>query len=65
MASAELSRRVEKVVGYPPLSEMGADSGAGSTGRCSTPRASRTPGRWQAAVVAAEENRPKLRVVRD
>jgi hypothetical protein len=24
MASADLSRRVEKVVGYPPLSEMGA-----------------------------------------
>ena len=23
MPSAELSRRVEKVVGYPPLSEMG------------------------------------------
>ncbi|HEX5895519.1 MAG TPA: hypothetical protein VFY47_04260 [Thermoleophilaceae bacterium] len=23
MASAELSRRVEKVVGYPPLSELG------------------------------------------
>ena len=23
MASAELSRRVEKIVGYPPLSEMG------------------------------------------
>ena len=23
MASVELSRRVEKVVGYPPLSEMG------------------------------------------
>ena len=23
MASAELSRRVEKVVGYPPLYEMG------------------------------------------
>jgi hypothetical protein len=23
MASAELSRRVEKFVGYPPLSEMG------------------------------------------
>ena len=22
MASAELSRRVEKIVGYPPLSEM-------------------------------------------
>jgi len=25
MASAELSRRVEKVVGYPPLSELGTD----------------------------------------
>ena len=23
MASAELSRRVEKIVGYPPLSELG------------------------------------------
>jgi hypothetical protein len=23
MASADLSRRVEKVVGYPPLAEMG------------------------------------------
>jgi hypothetical protein len=23
MASAELSRRVQKVVGYPPLSELG------------------------------------------
>jgi hypothetical protein len=25
VASPELSRRVEKVVGFPPLSEMGAD----------------------------------------
>ena len=25
MASAELSRRVERVVGYPPLSDMAAD----------------------------------------
>jgi hypothetical protein len=25
MANAELSRRVEKVVGYPPLIEMGED----------------------------------------
>jgi hypothetical protein len=25
MASTELSRRVEKLVGYPPLSEMGDD----------------------------------------
>jgi hypothetical protein len=25
MANAELSRRVEKVVGYPPLVDLGAD----------------------------------------
>jgi hypothetical protein len=56
--------RVEKVVGYPPLSEMGdlkrrefhealldADS------------IEDLPGKWQAAIVAAEQNRPELRVV--
>ncbi len=65
MASAELSRRVEKVVGYPPLLEMGdyqrrefhealleADSFED------------LPGKWQAAIVKAEQNRPKLRLVR-
>jgi hypothetical protein len=59
MASAELSRRVEKVVGYPPLSELGdlqrrefheALLEAGSF--------EDLPGRWQAAIVAAEQNRP-------
>jgi hypothetical protein len=61
MASAELSRRVEKVVGYPPLSEMGdlqrrefhealldADSFEDLPGKC------------QAAILEAEQNRPKL-----
>ena len=58
MASAELSRRVEKVVGYPPLSDMGElqrrefheallDAGSFED----------LPGRWQAAIVAAEQNR--------
>ena len=62
--SADLSRRVEKVVSYPPLCDMGADQRpefhealleAGSFGDL--------PGKWQAAIVEAEQNRPKLRVV--
>ena len=64
MASAELSRRVEKAVGYPPLSEMSerqrqefheALLEADSIGDL--------PGKWQAAILEAEQNRPKLRVV--
>jgi hypothetical protein len=66
MASVALSRRVERVVGYPPLSEMG---------RLTAPRVPRVaarrrqlralPGRWQAAIITAERNRPKLRLVSD
>jgi hypothetical protein len=64
MASAELSRRVEKVVRYPPLSELDdvqrrefheALLEAGSFEDLS--------GKWQAAVLKAEENRLRLRVV--
>jgi hypothetical protein len=33
MASAELSRRVERVVGYPPLSEMSERNVVSSTRR--------------------------------
>ena len=64
MASAELSRLVGKVVGYPPLSEMsdlqrrefheallGADS------------LEDLPGKWQAAILKAEQNMPNLRIV--
>jgi hypothetical protein len=62
--SAALSERVGKVVGYPPLSEMGdlqrrefreALLEAGSF--------EDLPGKWQAAIMEAEQNRPKLRVV--
>jgi hypothetical protein len=66
MASAVLSRRVERVVTYPPLSEMGdrqrrefheplldADSFEDLSGK------------WQAAILNAEHNRPKLRLVSD
>ena len=64
MPSAELSRRVEKVVGYPPLSEVGdlqrrefheAVLEAGSF--------EDLPGKWQAAIMEAEQNRPRFRVV--
>ena len=64
MASVELSRRVGKVVGYPPLCDMGdlqrrefhealLDAGSFED----------LPGKWQAAIMAAEQNRPKLRVM--
>jgi hypothetical protein len=65
MASASLSRRVGKTVGYPPLCEMGAkqrrefqealldDNGFEDL-----------PGKWQAAIVGAEQNRPDLRIAR-
>jgi hypothetical protein len=64
MASAELSRRVETVGDYPPLSEMDdlqrrefhealLDAGSFED----------LPGKWQAAILAAEQNRPHLRIV--
>jgi hypothetical protein len=64
MASAELSRRVEKVVGYPPLVEMDDRQRrefheALLEAECFK----ELPGKWQAAVTSAEQNRPKLRVV--
>ena len=65
MASAELSRRVGKVVGYPPLSELDdlqrrefheALLEAGTF--------EDLPGKWQAAILNAEQNRPSLRACR-
>ena len=64
MASAALSRRVEQVVGYPPLSEMSEqqrrefheallDAGGFED----------LPGKWQAAILEAEQSRLNLRVV--
>jgi hypothetical protein len=64
MAGPALSRRVRKVVGYPPLVEMDDRQ------RREFPEAlleadsfEDLPGKWQAAIVVAEQNRPKLRVV--
>jgi hypothetical protein len=63
MASAELSRRVEKVVGYPPLVEMDARQRWEFTRHCSTPERLRTCRKVRAAILKAEQNRPQLRLV--
>jgi hypothetical protein len=64
MASAELSRRVEKVVGYAPLSEMGERQRREfHEALLDADRLEDLPGKWQAAILKAEQNRPKLRVV--
>jgi hypothetical protein len=64
MASVALSRRVEKVVGYPPLSDLG-DLQRREFHEAQLEAASfeDLPGRWQAAIVKAEQNRPDLRAV--
>jgi hypothetical protein len=60
---ARAEHRAEKVVGYPPLSKMGEQQRrefqealleAGSF--------EDLPGKWQAAILKAEQNRPRLRV---
>ena len=64
MASAALRRRVEKVVGYPPLSEL--DDRQRREFHETLLEAATfedLPGKWQAAIVKAEQNRPHLRVV--
>jgi hypothetical protein len=62
MAGAELSRRVGKVVGYPPLCEMGEQQRRELQEALLDAEAFEDlPGKWQAAVLTAEQNRPKLR----
>jgi hypothetical protein len=64
MASAELSRRVERVVGYPPLAEMGdLQRREFHEALLDADSFEDLPGRWQAASLEAEQNRPKLRFV--
>jgi hypothetical protein len=64
MASAELTRRVEKVVSYPALSELDELQRRefhGALLEADTFEA--LHGKWQAAILAAEQNRPKLRII--
>jgi hypothetical protein len=58
MASAELSRRVEKVVGYPPLMYMDDRQRREFHEAPLAATASRLPGKWQAAILEAEAARP-------
>jgi hypothetical protein len=64
MASAELSRRVGKVVGYPPLSDMGEGRRREFQEQLlEADDFEDSPGKWQAAILKGEHDRPKLRVV--
>jgi len=65
MASAELSRRVENVVGYPPLSDIGEHQRREfHEALLGAETFEDLPGKWQAAILKAEQSRPNLRVVR-
>jgi hypothetical protein len=62
MASAELSCRVEKVVAYAPLSEMSdVQRREFHEALLEASAFEYLAGRWQAALLEAEQNLPKLR----
>jgi hypothetical protein len=64
MASADLSCRVEKDVGYPPLSEMSdLQRREFHEALLEAPTFEDLSGKWQAAILEAEKNRPKLRII--
>jgi hypothetical protein len=64
MASAELSPRVGKVVGYRPLCEMShGQRREFHEALLAADTFDDLPGKWQAAVLKADQNQPKLRVV--
>jgi hypothetical protein len=64
MASAELCRRVEKVVGYPPLSEMSdLQRREFHKALLDAHTFEDLPGKWQAAILNAEAARLELRIV--
>jgi hypothetical protein len=64
MASAAPSRRVGKVVGYPPLSEMSdLQRRDFHEALLDADTFEALPGKWQAAILKAEESRPNLRIV--
>ena len=65
-ANADLSRRVQKVVGYPPLSDMSTSQRREfHVALLDADTFEDLPGKWQAAILKAEQNRPKLRLVSD
>jgi hypothetical protein len=64
MASAELSCRVQEVVGYLPLSELDdVQRREFHEALLEAGTFEDLPGKWQAAILNAEQNRPILRVI--
>jgi hypothetical protein len=64
MARAELSRRVGEVVAYAPLVEMSAQQRREfHEAFLEADDFEDLPGRWQAAILKAEQGRPKLQVI--
>jgi hypothetical protein len=64
MASAALSRRVGKVVGYAPLSEMSdLQRREFYVALLDADSFEDLPDKWQAAILKSEENRTSLRIV--
>jgi hypothetical protein len=63
MTTAELSRRAGKVVGYPPPTEMSAEQRREfHEALLEADAFEDLPGKWQAAILKAEQSRPKLRL---
>ena len=66
IGSADLSRRVAKVVAYPPLVEMDESQRRELQEALLDPDGcEELPGKWQAAGLEAEAAQPKLRLVND
>jgi hypothetical protein len=64
MASAALSRRVKRVVGYPPLSELSdLQRREFHEALLDADTFEDLPGKWQAAIPKAEQSRPNLRIL--
>ena len=64
MTSADLSRPIGKLVAYPSLCEMSdLQRREFHEARLDADDFEDLPGKWQAAILKAEQNRPKLRVV--
>jgi len=64
MARAELNRRVQKVVGQPPLSQLGEHQRREFHEAILDADAFEDlPGKWQAAILEAQQNWPNLRLI--
>ena len=64
MANTALSRRIEKVVAYPPLAEMSdLQRREFHEALLDADTLEDLAGKWQAAILKAEQNWPDLRIV--